>query len=418
MEQEYDIGKISQYIENKDVVAIKWLMKEHNLKVVDGKLVADKKDAKKYKDFWNQRQQARKILLNSLYGALLNESMKFYDKRLGQSTTLTGRNIVRHMNAKINEIITGEYDYKGDAIIYADTDSSYFSAKKIWQQDPAYADFDFSRDNIIMLYDGIGSAVNDTFPEFMTKRFNTGLERGGIIKAGRELVGSNGLFIKKKKYAIMYYDLDGHRYDVDGKPGNLKVMGLDLKRSDTPQFMQDFLEEILTNLLTGSTKEEIFDKIRAFRRDFRERPGWEKGTPKRVNGLTYYSDAEAKAADMSGSFTKLKVGTKNKVNMPGQARAAINWNKLCDMHNDKFAMRVTDGAKTIVCKLKQNALRMTSIAYPVDEMHLPEWFKQLPFDDSEMENTIIDMKLDNLLGVLKWDLSQANDDLSNDLFKW
>ena len=49
--------------------------------------------------------------------------MKFYDKRLGQSTTLTGRNIVRHMNAKINEIITGEYDYKGEAIIYADTDS-------------------------------------------------------------------------------------------------------------------------------------------------------------------------------------------------------------------------------------------------------------------------------------------------------
>ena len=296
--------------------------------------------------------------------------------------------------------------------------SCYFSAKKIWQEDPMYADFEFTRDNIIMLYDGIADTMNETFPEFMTKRFNTGLERGGIIKAGRELVGSNGLFIKKKKYAIMYYDLDGHRYDVDGKPGNLKVMGLDLKRSDTPQFMQDFLEEILTNLLTGSSKEEIFDKIRAFRRDFRDRPGWEKGTPKRVNGLTYYSDAEAKAADMSGSFTKLKVGTKNKVNMPGQARAAINWNKLCDMHNDKFAMRITDGAKTIVCKLKQNALRMTSIAYPVDEMHLPTWFKQLPFDDSEMENTIIDMKLDNLLGVLKWDLSMANDDLNNDLFKW
>lgn len=44
--------------------------------------------------------------------------MKFYDKRIGQSVTLTGRSIARHMNAKINEMITGEYDYKGDAIVY------------------------------------------------------------------------------------------------------------------------------------------------------------------------------------------------------------------------------------------------------------------------------------------------------------
>lgn len=416
---EYDLGKIQSMVAKGDKEAIEHLMHEHTLVLKDGKLIpGDVKKAKYFKDFWNQRQQARKILLNSLYGALLNESMKFYDKRLGQSTTLTGRNVVRHMNAKINEIITGDYDYKGEAIIYADTDSSYFSAKKVWQDDPAYADFEFTRDNIIALYDGIASEVNDTFPEFMTKRFNTGLERGGIIKAGRELVGSNGLFIKKKKYAILYYDLDGHRYDVNGKPGNLKVMGLDLKRSDTPQFMQDFLEEVLMSLLTGSSQSDIFDKIREFRRAFRDRPGWEKGTPKRVNGLSDYTDREEKAADVSGDFTKLKAGTKSKVNMPGQARAGLNWNKLCKMHNDMFSMKITDGAKTIVCKLKPNPLGMNAVAYPIDEPHLPQWFKELPFDHSLMEETIIDMKLKNLLGVLAWDLSQANDDVSNDLFTW
>jgi DNA polymerase elongation subunit (family B) len=73
--------------------------------------------------FWNQRQQTRKILLNSLYGALLNEVMKFSDKRIGKSVTLTGRCVAKHMNSKINEIVVGKYDYKGDAIIYADTDS-------------------------------------------------------------------------------------------------------------------------------------------------------------------------------------------------------------------------------------------------------------------------------------------------------
>jgi DNA polymerase elongation subunit (family B) len=74
-------------------------------------------------EFWDQRQLSRKILLNALYGSILNPHMRFYDKRIGQSVTLTGRSIAKHMNAKINEIITGEYNYKGDAISYADTDS-------------------------------------------------------------------------------------------------------------------------------------------------------------------------------------------------------------------------------------------------------------------------------------------------------
>jgi hypothetical protein len=46
----------------------------------------------------------------------------------------------------------------------------------------------------------------------------------------------------------------------------------------------------------------------------------------------------------------------------------------------------------------------TSVAYPVDELRLPQWFKDLPFDDAEMESTIIDSKLENLIGVLEWDI--------------
>jgi len=414
-----DVGKFMKALYSKNAELVADYMVTLNFRLADGNIYAvDKVDAKYWNSFWNQRQQARKILLNSLYGALLNESMKFYDKRIGQSVTLTGRSIARHMNSKINEIITGTYDYKGEAIIYADTDSSYFSAKAVWQKDPTYADFEFTRENIIMLYDGIGDAVNESFPEFMNRSFNTGLERGAIIAAGRELVASKGLFIKKKKYAVLMYDKEGERYDINGKPGKLKVMGLDLKRSDTPQFMQDFLEEVLLGLLTGSTQEQIFDKIREFRRLFRDRPGWEKGTPKRVNGLTDYTDREEQAADVSGDFRKMKSHTKSKVNMPGQARAGLNWNKLCKMHHDMFSMKITDGAKTIVCKLKPNPLGMTSIAIPVDEPNIPQWFKELPFDHSLMEETIIDMKLQNLLGVLNWDLSQANDDVSNDLFSW
>ena len=83
----------------------------------------DHTNAKYWYEYWDQRQLAKKIDLNSLYGALLNKHCRFYDKRLGQSTTLTGRSITRHMAAKINEIITGEYDYLGKSIVYGDTDS-------------------------------------------------------------------------------------------------------------------------------------------------------------------------------------------------------------------------------------------------------------------------------------------------------
>ena len=64
-----------------------------------------------------------------------------------------------------------------------------------------------------------------------------------------------------------------------------------------------------------------------------------------------------------------------------------------------------DGQKVIVCKLRANPLGFKSVAYPTDQLHLPNWFKELPFNDAEMESTVITSKVDNLLGVLDWDLA-------------
>lgn len=372
----------------------------------------EEKEIKYWISFWNQRQQARKILLNSLYGALLNEGLRFYDERMGQSVTLTGRSIVKHMNSKINEIIAEEYDYKGDAIVYSDTDSSYFTADKLIKENG------LSREQVIDLYDAIADEVNDSFPQFMHKEFNTSIERGSIIKAGRELVASRGLFIKKKKYAVLMYDKEGERLDIGNKPGKLKPMGLDLKRSDTPKFMQVFLEKILIDLLTGVSREEIFDQIKKFRTEFTSRPAWEKGTPKKVNALSDYAKRKRSSETMSlMDAAKLKKGTKHKVNTVSHIEAAVNWNKLRDINNDRYSMTIGDGAKIIVCKLKKNHMNIERVAYPIDEMHLPEWFKKLPFDHSDMENTIIDMKLKNLLGVLSdWNLSETKEKPGDEFF--
>lgn len=560
-------------------------------------------------EFWDKRQLVKKINLNSLYGALLNPGCRFFDKRLGQSTTLTGRQIVKHMSSKINEIVTGKYEYKGEAVIYGDTDSevgstlhetnfgllsieelfnnclefwkngdkefayhpdlmvmsydaaikepylghidyiyrhqvtkdlydiedelgnivtvtedhsvmierngqlmeakpteilesdilisvkiisqptlndrnlkdlfknlilsdnndsskvlaqiknrltcktpsktvslhrapvkavrkvrtanneyvydigmknkknpwffgnnillhnsAYFSAYSTLKKDIEAGKIPWTKENVITLYDQIADEVNGTFVEFMGRAFHCPKNRAEVIRAGREVVAETGLFITKKRYAVLVFDKEGKRKDINGKPGEIKAMGLDLRRSDTPVFMQEFLKELLVMVLDLRPEEEILAKIVEFRKIFKQRPGYEKGAPKRVNNIQRYRTLEEK---------------NGKANMPGHVRAAINWNTLKRMNGDRYSQDIVDGMKVIVCKLRDNPLGFTSVAYPVDQLKLPEWFVELPFDDAAMEETIIDNKLDNLIGVLNYDLvSTKSYNTFNNLFDW
>jgi DNA polymerase elongation subunit (family B) len=345
-------------------------------------------------EYWDKRQLVRKILLNSAYGALLNEHCRFYDKRIGQSVTLSGRQIVKHMSAQINEIITGKYDYYGDAIVYGDTDSCYFSAWPTLKEQ----DVDWSKELCVQLYDNIADQANETFPSFCERAFHVP-RKMCVIKAGRELIGDRSLFITKKRYAINIFDKEGKRLDKDGKQGKIKAMGLDLKRADTPKYVQDFLMEVLEMVLGGKTREDVIERIKEFKIELGKQDSWTKGSPKGVNKLTFYGDLESNS----------KTG---KANMPGHVRAALNWNYLRRVNSDNYSMKILDGMKVIVCKLKPNPLNFTSVAYPVDELRLPKWFQELPFDDAAMEATLVDKKVENLLGVLKWDL-KANTDTNS-----
>ena len=385
--------EIKKLIQDKNIKELRKLINSGILKVTDGKIqFADKKYAKAREEYWDKRQLVKKINLNSLYGAILNSGCRFFDKRIGQSTTLVGRTIAKHMDAYVNECITGEYDHSGKSIIYGDTDSCYFSAWPMVRAEVEDGRMEWSAETCIALYNSIADQVNDSFPGFMEQAFHCPRDMGSVIRGGREIVARTGLFITKKRYAVLYIDKENKRVDVNGKPGKVKAMGLDLKRSDTPVVIQEFLGDLLNKVLTGTQREEIVECIREFKYKFTERPGWEKGSPKRVNNLTKYGNLEEK---------------NGKSNMPGHVRAALNWNTLRRMNSDNYSMQIVDGMKTIVCKLKSNALGWTSVGYPTDEHHLPAWFKELPFDDANMEATVVDQKIDNLLGVLAWDLQSS-----------
>lgn len=394
---EYDIVKLKSLIDQKNIPEIKNFIQEHNLIIKNGKIYPKDEDKAKIKEeyeFWDQRQYVRKILLNSLYGALLNRFSRFYDERIGQSVTLSGRNITKFMASKINETITGEFKYDGEACVYGDTDSVYFSATNFFKKNNI--EFEHTKENYIELYDEIADLTNKSFPKFLLDTFNVP-KKYCQIKAGRELIATTGLFIAKKMYGVMIYDKEKIRLDTGNKPGKIKAMGLAIKRTDTPKVIQKFLEEILTDILLKYSEKEIMEKIKKFREDFKKWEPWKMGSPKKVNNLSEYQEKYENASKKNSG----------KVNLPGHVRASINYNKLLDINNDMSSMRITDGSKIIICKLLNNTYNMTSIAYPTDENNLPVWFKQLPFDIKSMEEVLIDKKVETLIKVLNWNLNKS-----------
>ena len=151
------------------------------------------------------------------------------------------------------------------------------------------------------------------------KAFNAPEIFGNLIKASCESVGYRGLYITKKRYAILNYFLDGDYL----KEPKLKAMGLDLRRSDTPAICQEFLTTLLKEFLKGASEQETIIMINDFKKKFKDLPPAEQGTPKRINKLTYYADL-------------IHQGKGNRV--PGHVRAAINWNLLREINRDKFLL--------------------------------------------------------------------------------
>lgn len=117
-------SEIKKLIKEQNYQELRRLIHSGVLEIENGKIKYKNSEfAKEQEEYWDKRQLVKKINLNSLYGSLLNAGCRFFDKRIGQSTTLCGRQVVKHMSTEVNSIITGVSDYKGKSIIYNDTDS-------------------------------------------------------------------------------------------------------------------------------------------------------------------------------------------------------------------------------------------------------------------------------------------------------
>lgn len=404
--KEYDVKLLKELIEKTNVDELCQYMKENDLELSDDGRIISKhiKYFQEQAEYWDVEQYLEKIKLNSSYGTLLNTSSTFYDFRFGSSITMTGRLVWKHLASKTNELISGEYKYDGSAIRTGDTDSCYAS---IDSDDfrRLYPNFDYSKENIIEFSNKVGKDVNDSFPQYMIDTFHCTPEGAAREGAAREVVASRALVCGKKRYAMMVYEKDGYRQDINGKPGKAKIMGIQVARSDTHPLVKELLKKMLNSVLTDGSKEKLVEIMRNFgNKDWGKLNAWDKGTPRTVNKLDFYTKEYNKSGKCS----------------VGQVMASINWNRMLEMMGDKKSPKILDGDKVIVCKMKpNNPFGYKSIALPNTITRVPKWFKQLPFDEQSMVDSVVDKTIETVFGVIGWNLAlkdameSSNEDLES-----
>lgn len=331
-----------------------------------------KEEGDKIKEvYYDKLQYVYKIKLNSFYGALTNKFFRFYDLRMGESTTGTGRMILKHQCAKSNEVLTGKYDPEGDAVIYGDTDSTYFET---WAEDQKQA---------IMLADRIGDLVNDSFQGFMQETFLCNPNFDDIIKCGREIVSDRGIFVDKKRYILHLVDSDG--YPVD----KLKVMGLDTKKTTLPKEVSAKLNSFVERLLKGEEWDTIAQDIVDYK-DMIETTDdiMSIGLPKGIKGIENYTEQMKAYGDA--------------VRLPGHVAAGIFYNLCREEFKDKESMPIVTGMKIKVFYLSQKYGRFKSIAIPVDIEQVPQWFlNEFTVDREAHIKRLVDNPLQNIFKAIE-----------------
>ena len=292
--------------------------------------------------YYDRLQYVYKIKLNSLYGALTNMFFRFYDLRMGESTTGTGRIILQHQCAKVNEVLTGIYDLKGEAVIYGDTDSTYFET------------FVDNKEQAVKIADLVASKVNASYQKFMQDTFLCNPEFDDKISADRELVSDRGIFVDKKRYILHIVDLEGKSID------KLKVMGLDTKKTTLPKEVSIKLNGFIERYLKGEEWDIIATDIVAYKDQLKNgNDVMAIGLPRGIKGIEEYTE-------------KYRFGSD--VRLPGHVAAAIHYNECLDRYNDKENVTIVTGMKIKVFYLTQTYGRFKSIALPTDIEAAPEWF--------------------------------------------
>lgn len=376
--------------------------------------------------YYDRLQYVYKIKLNSTYGALTNYNFRFFDLRTGESTTATGRMISYHQIRKIGETLDGEYNFEvplyatvqdaldknqdpktalngplfrgkfqSESIVYGDTDSCYFATGADNEADA------------IKIADNVAIIVNKSFPTFMRRAFLCTPGYDTLIKAGREVVTSAGIFVDKKRYVLHLINLDGKKVD------KLKVMGLEMRKTTTPKPIQVFLKDVVMMVLKDEDWDIIDDHILEQKRSVANKMDiLDIGLPKGCNGIDEYTPKYHENLNMG-------IKAKGKHRIPGHVMAAIHYNQCIEKYQDKESMPIVANMKIKVFYLKSPVNGFKNIALPTDIEFVPSWFKEeFKIDRGLHSAKLVDANLGHIFDAINRDVPTFQSKLVETMFEW
>ena len=301
---------------------------------------------------FNNLQLAKKVSLNSAYGALGSQYFRFYDLRMALAVTLAGQLSIRWIENKINAYMnkllgTSNEDY----VIASDTDSIYLRLGELVEK--IVAGKNKSTEEIITIMDKV---CEDKIQPYIDESYN---QLATYVNAyaqkmqmKRESLADKGIWTAKKRYILNVYNNEGIQYNEP----QMKVMGLEMIKSSTPSSIREMMKESIKIMMTG-TEDDVHKFIEDFRIRFKTLPPEEISFPRGLNGLKEYSDR----------VTMYKKGT------PIHVKGAIIYNHyLKELGLTKQYPLIQDGEKLKFTYLKQpNPFKDMVISYPV---RLPKEF--------------------------------------------
>ncbi len=234
--------------------------------------------------YYHNMQMARKISLNSAYGAIGNEYFRYYDRDIAEAITMSGQLSVRTAENSINKTIQTMLNSETDFIIAADTDSIYVNCGPLVEKTYEEVPFDVEKKVVVEYLDKVGSGP---FQQVLDKAYHelyeytNAFENKMVMK--REGISDRGVWTAKKRYILNVWNNEGVQYE---KP-KLKVMGLESVRSSTPELCRDKLKEAYLLIMT-KTEADLQKFNREFRETFNQEPLENIAFPRSVKGLEKY----------------------------------------------------------------------------------------------------------------------------------
>jgi len=253
----------------------------------------DTKDAKYLKDVsrYNNIQMARKISLNSAYGAIGNEWFRYYDLRIAEGITTSGqlsiRWIEKSLNLYLNKLLKTEGE---DYVIASDTDSVYITFDRLVDT-VLKKRTDESEDNYRgRAVDFLDTVAKEKIEPFIDKSYQALASYVSAyeqkMQMAREVIADKGIWTAKKRYILNAWDIEGVRF----KDPSLKIMGIEAVKSSTPAPCRDKIKECLKIIMSG-TEKDVNNFIQEFREEFMKLPPEDIAFPRSVNGIGNWSDS-------------------------------------------------------------------------------------------------------------------------------